>query len=146
MPLLDPQYLDWPRRIMIGFSRCVCAYRRRLVVLIGLGSLPDELLDDSKFCVLPLTSDTPINPFRCKPQTWQGSRLLFHAIVALCYRHLNLMTAEWSEEVDQHRRKAGQLLALELRNLSSQNCLHLLEPILILFTLDVCFGLISSVY
>jgi hypothetical protein len=93
--------------------------------------------DDSEFCVLPLTSDTAINPFRCKPQTLHGSRLLFHAVLALCYRHLNSMTSNWSEEMTKHRGKAAQLLETALANIKSRDCLQLLEPILILFTLDV---------
>ena len=87
--------------------------------------------------MLPLTSDIAINPFRCRPQTAQGSRLLFHAVLALCYRHLNRLTCNWSDEVAEHHGKAVQLLEGALRSKQSQNNLHLLEPILILFTLDV---------
>lgn len=49
------------------------------------------------------------------------------------------MSSTWFDEVDEHRRRAAELLSTELRNIQSQNCLHLLEPILILFTLDVSF-------
>ncbi|KAJ5097066.1 hypothetical protein N7456_007787 [Penicillium angulare] len=46
------------------------------------------------------------------------------------------MTSNWSDEVVEHRGKAAQLLENALRTIQSQNSLHLLEPILILFTLD----------
>ncbi|RAH79666.1 hypothetical protein BO86DRAFT_435775 [Aspergillus japonicus CBS 114.51] len=98
-------------------------------------------LYDSKFCVLPLTGDTTLNPFRCKRQTSQGSRLLFHSILALCCQHLKRLTgSSWSSEAAEHRRKAAQLLDTALQqgrqHAGSVNNLHLLEPILILFTLD----------
>jgi hypothetical protein len=93
--------------------------------------------DDSEFCVLPLTSDVSTNPFRCQRQTSQGSRLLYHAILALCCQHLKRLTGSWCTEAQEHRCKTIQLLegALQAENVSSD--FHLLEPILILFTLDV---------
>ncbi|RAH66728.1 uncharacterized protein BO66DRAFT_459120 [Aspergillus aculeatinus CBS 121060] len=97
--------------------------------------------DDSKFCILPLTGDTTLNPFRCKRQTSQGSRLLFHSILALCCQHLKRLTgSSWSSEAAEHRRKAAQLLDAALQqgrqHAGGVSNLHLLEPILILFTLD----------
>ncbi|RDW86608.1 uncharacterized protein DSM5745_03250 [Aspergillus mulundensis] len=81
----------------------------------GLGLSPrdhEQLLEmyDSEFCVLPLTSDMPINPLRCQRQTSQGSSLLFHSILALCCQHLKGLTGSGSAEADEHRRKALQLL------------------------------------
>lgn len=75
-----------------------------------------------------------MNPFRCQPQTSQGSRLLLHSILALCCRHLDRLTGSWSTEAARHRSKAVQLLEQALQN---GNEIHLLEPILIMFTLDV---------
>ncbi|KAJ5380097.1 uncharacterized protein N7496_002525 [Penicillium cataractarum] len=46
------------------------------------------------------------------------------------------MTSNWSEEMIKHRGKATQLLETALASIQSRECLHLLEPILILFTLD----------
>ncbi|KAL4886799.1 fungal-specific transcription factor domain-containing protein [Aspergillus karnatakaensis] len=91
---------------------------------------------DSEFCILPLTSDTSINPFRCQRQTSQGSRLLYHSILALCCQHLKRMTGSWSTEADDHRSKAAHLLDSALQSKQIQRSFHLLEPMLILFTLD----------
>ncbi|KAI9927546.1 hypothetical protein MW887_003164 [Aspergillus wentii] len=98
----------------------------------------DGLLEmyDSEFCVLPLTSDTTINPFRCQRQTSQGSRLLFHSILALCCQHLDRLTGSWSSEASKHRTTASQLLEVALQGGQARNGVHLLEPILIMFTLD----------
>lgn len=94
-----------------------------------------DTIDDSEFCVLPLTGDIPgaVNPFRCKRQTSQRSRLLFHSILALCCQHLGRLAGSWPSEAAEHRRKAVQLLECALQ---SSPVLSLLEPILILFTLD----------
>ncbi|KAL4906341.1 fungal-specific transcription factor domain-containing protein [Aspergillus multicolor] len=93
---------------------------------------------DSEFCILPLTSDMPINPFRCQHQTpgSQGSSLLFHSVLALCCQHLEGLTGSGSAEADEHRRKALQLLDGALQSKTIQDGFHLLDPILILFTLD----------
>lgn len=94
-----------------------------------------DTIDDSEFCVLPLTGDIPgaVNPFRCKRQTSQRSRLLFHSILALCCQHLGRLAGSWPSEAAEHRRKAVQLLECALQ---SSPVLSLLEPIVILFTLD----------
>ena len=84
-----------------------------------------------------MTSDISINPFRCQRQTWQGSRVLFHSILALCCQYMRHLTGNWATEADEHRRKAIQLLDDALQNKPAHGKLHLLEPILILFTLDV---------
>lgn len=74
-----------------------------------------------------------MNPFRCIRQTSQRSRLLFHSILALCCQHLGRLAGSWPSEAAEHRRKAVQLLECALK---SSPVLSLLEPILILFTLD----------
>lgn len=102
---------------------------------VVLATLTDQ--DDSEFCVLPLTGDLTVNPFRCKRQTSQGSRLLFHSILALCCQHLNRLTGSYSKEATENRRKATQLLECTLRSKEANSNFHLLEPMLILFTLDV---------
>ncbi|CAG8105377.1 unnamed protein product [Penicillium nalgiovense] len=80
----------------------------------------EKLLElyDSEFCVLPLTGDIPgtVNPFRCKRQTPQRSRLLFHSILALCCQHLARFAGSWSSEAAEHRRKAVQLLECALQS------------------------------
>ena len=106
--------------------------------MIKIGGLRWQETDDTELCVLPLTSDVAFNPFRCRRQTLQGSRLLFHAILALCCQHQNYLTGAWSKEASEHRSKAVELL--ESASQSDQVArlgLHVLEPILIMFTLDV---------
>ena len=95
-------------------------------------------LDDSEFCVLPLTSDMSVNPFRCQLQMSQSSPLLFHSILALCCQHLDCLTGSWSTEASQHKKKAVQLLEYTFKSKENERSFHLLEPILIMFTLDVC--------
>lgn len=97
----------------------------------------NDRTDDYEFCVLPLTSDISINPFRCQRQTSQGSRLLFHSILALCCQHLRRLTGSWDTEAGEHHRKALQLLDDALKQKQTISQLNLLEPILILFTFDV---------
>lgn len=94
--------------------------------------------DDTELCVLPLTSDVAFNPFRCRRQTLQSSRLLFHAILALCCQHQYHLTGTWSEEASEHRNRASELLdSASNSDQVARMGLHVLEPILIMFTLDV---------
>ncbi|KAL2831396.1 fungal-specific transcription factor domain-containing protein [Aspergillus cavernicola] len=101
-------------------------------------------LYDTEFCVLPLTSDTALNPFRCSQQTSRGSRLLFHAILAICCQHLNRLTGSWASEAEEHRVKAAKLLneALQQEQLSGLG-LALLDPILVMITLDCTISAIG---
>ncbi|KAK1143722.1 hypothetical protein N8T08_006122 [Aspergillus melleus] len=104
-----------------------------------VGNQHDALLQlyDTEFCILPLTSDTALNPFRYRKPLPQGSRLLFHAILALCCRHLSQITGAWSSEEKEHRSQAMKLLEYSLRNGQlTREGLTLLDPILVLFTLD----------
>ncbi|KAI9043602.1 uncharacterized protein KD926_003372 [Aspergillus affinis] len=104
-----------------------------------VGNQHDALLQlyDKEFCILPLTSDTALNPFRYRKPLPQGSRLLFHAILALCCRHLSQITGAWSSEEREHRSQAMKLLEYTLRNGQlTRERLTLLDPILVLFTLD----------
>ncbi|KAE8366377.1 fungal-specific transcription factor domain-containing protein [Aspergillus caelatus] len=104
-----------------------------------LGNQHEALLQmyDTEFCVLPITSDTALNPFRCREPLSQGSRLLFHSILALCCRHLSQITGTPSSEEREHRNQAFKLLenALQSDQLARRG-LTLLDPLLVLFTLD----------
>lgn len=114
------------------FQLCKKPYRYGL-------SKSNMALDDTEFCILPLTSDTALNPFRYRKPLLQGSRLLFHSILALCCRHLRQITGAWLSEEREHRTQAMKLLEYTLRNDQvTSNGLTLLDPILVLFTLDVC--------
>lgn len=103
----------------------------------------DHSIDDSEYCVLPLTGDIPgtVNPFRCERPTSKLSGLLIHAILALCCQHSEHLVGRKSDEAAEHRRKAVQLLESALK---TRPVLNLLDPILILFTLDASFSFISS--
>ncbi|KAE8318357.1 fungal-specific transcription factor domain-containing protein [Aspergillus transmontanensis] len=104
-----------------------------------LGNQHEALLQmyDTEFCVLPITSDIALNPFRCREPLSQGSRLLFHSILALCCRHLSQITGTPSSEEREHRNQAFKLLenALQSDQLARRG-LTLLDPLLVLFTLD----------
>ncbi|PLB46425.1 hypothetical protein P170DRAFT_465948 [Aspergillus steynii IBT 23096] len=105
----------------------------------GIGNQHETLfrMYDSEFCVLPITSDSALNPFRCQQSVSEGSRLLFHSMLALCCRHLNLITGSWSSEAQEHRGEASKLLTQACQNQQLvKKGLALLDPILILFTLD----------
>lgn len=58
-------------------------------------------------------------------------------MLALCFQHLNRLTGCWATEAAAHRRKATQLLQSELENGEGRNWFHILESILLMFTLDV---------
>lgn len=93
--------------------------------------------DDSELCVLPLTADADVNPFRCH-DTSRGSRLLFHSILALCYQHLHYQSKTCTDEVQQHKNQANNELAVALTKISSPEFdLRLLDSLLVMFTLDV---------
>lgn len=88
--------------------------------------------------MLPLTGDIPgaVNPFRCERQTSKLSSLLVHAILALCCHHRARLAGNRSIEVAEHRKKAVQLLESAFHRTPG---LSLLDPILILFTLDASY-------
>ncbi|PIG88567.1 hypothetical protein AARAC_000990 [Aspergillus arachidicola] len=112
-----------------------------------LGNQHETLLRmyDTEFCILPLTSDTALNPFRCRDNTSQGSRLLFNSILALCFQHLNHQTGTWAAEAIQQRVNATKLLddALQSDQLVIRG-LTLLDPILIMFTLDCTLSALGT--
>lgn len=114
---------------------------------ITIAKSHEELLNiyDSELCVLPLTSDASINPFRCQKETSRGSRLLFHSILALCYQHLFYQTKSWSDEVHRHKSQANNELAMALTRVSFNNPdLSLLDSILVMFTLDCTLSAAGS--
>ena len=58
-------------------------------------------------------------------------------MLALCFQHLQRLTGCWATEAATHRSKATQLLQLEMENGESRDWFHILESILLMFTLDV---------
>lgn len=90
-----------------------------------------------------------MNPFRCREQTSQGSQLLLHAMLALCYRHMSHNNGSWTIEAMKHKSTAQHLLqcATQANNYEQPRKgfeLGILDTILILFTLDVCTVILRS--
>lgn len=111
------------------------------VNFIRLTGSADANPDDSELCILPVTSDTKHNPFRCRRDTSRGSTLLRHAISALVYQHLSHKNNICATEADEHRYRASEELNLALsspRASHAESSLHLLDSLLIMFTLEVC--------
>ncbi|KAH8422334.1 Zn(II)2Cys6 transcription factor [Aspergillus melleus] len=105
----------------------------------GIGNQHEPLFKmyDNEFCILPITSDAELNPFRIQRPVSEGSRLLFHSMLALCCRHLNLLTGSWSSEAQEHRSEASKILTQVGQNQQLlKKGLALLDPILIMFTLE----------
>lgn len=111
------------------------------IITIAGGSDQAWLLEryDAEFCILPITSDIPVNPFRIHSQSWQRSPLLLHAVLALCWQHIHHSTpGAWAQEATNHREKAVELLDYVSSPDSplTNTDLSLLDSILVLFTLD----------
>lgn len=98
-------------------------------------------VDDTDLCVLPLTSDMKLNPFRIRGLDLEGSQLLLHCISALSSQHQFKMGNVESSEASQKRAQAYDMLSMALQGgqLSNRKS-DLLAAILILITLDVSFN------
>lgn len=91
-----------------------------------------EAVDDSDFCIIPLTNNMQINPFRCERSLWQTSPSLMHAVLALAGHHLV------APDVEDHRQIAIHALRRSLdTSWRTTPLLELLDTIIILFSLDV---------
>lgn len=106
-------------------------------VCIGLST--DGVADDTDLCVLPLTHDSALNPFRVRGFDSENSQLLLQSILALSFQHqANIGTSQTAEAME-HRSRASELLAGALKNGELRNKYDcVLASILILITLDVC--------
>ncbi len=97
-------------------------------------------IDDTDLCVLPLTSDMPLNPFRIRGFAPEDSQLLLQSVLALCSQHqVNTGNIQPTEALEK-RTQVSDMLSRELQSSEPSNkssCL--LEAILILITLDVSF-------
>jgi hypothetical protein len=94
--------------------------------------------DDTDLCVLPLTSDLILNPFRVRGFEPETSQLLLHSILALSSQHQVNLGLGQNSEAQEHRSRASELLTLELKNREMANRDNsVLAAILILITLDV---------
>ncbi|KAI2727352.1 transcriptional regulator family: Fungal Specific TF [Penicillium roqueforti] len=92
---------------------------------------------DEKFCVMPLTRDCRINPFRAQTGSLENYDFLLHAIVALSFHHLSKMnnTDDLILEMHHHRSTALHLFS---HALSQPTSLPLLDTLLILVSIEVC--------
>ncbi|KIW81559.1 hypothetical protein Z517_04585 [Fonsecaea pedrosoi CBS 271.37] len=100
---------------------------------------------DTDLCILPLTSDMAVNPFRIKGFAPEGSQLLLQSVLALCTQHqVNTGTSVPAEALEK-RSRVSDMLSLALQNGESSNkssCL--LEAILILITLDCAISALGN--
>jgi hypothetical protein len=92
--------------------------------------------DDREFCMIPLTMDSPSNPYRIRPDSAGRSDFLLHAILALSSQHLAKKTNQvaLSLQAQDHREIAMQSFTQALCR--SDPC-RLLDALLILVSLDV---------
>jgi len=97
-------------------------------------------IDDTDLCILPLTSDLALNPFRIRGFAPEESQLLLQSVLALCSQHqVNIGNTRPTEALEKRAQVSGMLSqALQSEELTNKNG-SLLEAILILFTLDVSF-------
>lgn len=110
-----------------------------IILEASIGSRTDGVTDDTDLCVLPLTHDSVLNPFRVRGFHPEKSQLLLRSILALSFQHqANIGTSQTFEALE-HRSRASELLAGTLQNgqlTKKDDCV--LASILILITLDVC--------
>lgn len=93
-------------------------------------------VDNQEFCKIPLTCDLQINPFQYRKGACAEPLFLVHAAMALAGHHVE------SRSTAHHRGTALQLLREGLDipgNLA--DVYHMLDAIVILFSLDVCYQL-----
>ena len=111
--------------------------------LTVLRILVDNPPDNNEFCVIPLTLDLPVNPFRFRTEALKRSEYLLHAVLALSCHHTENSSFtrkqnQLSDTVLDHSRIALQLFrqALNSDNIGRASS-SLLDTIVILFSLDV---------
>ncbi|KIW69286.1 hypothetical protein PV04_05168 [Phialophora macrospora] len=100
---------------------------------------------DTDLCVLPLTSDMRLNPFRIRGFGREDSQLLLHSISALSSQHQVNLGKTQSSEASHKRSQAYSMLsdALQSGQLGTQDS-SLLAAILILMTLDCTISALGN--
>lgn len=135
---LVPNQIGYQNEVLFHLCKLTPFLTTLLEHRLKVEVLRRQTKDDTELCVLPLTSDVALNPFRCRRQTLQASRILSHAIIALCCQHQNHLTGTYSTEATEHRNMATELLERGAQSGQVVRIgLRVLEPILIMFTLDV---------
>ena len=103
--------------------------------------------DNAEFCVIPLTFDLPVNPFRYRTEILKRSPCLLHAVLALACHHTDRhstptagrrKSGHISEVSLSHGQHALQLFrhAFDWQNVSQMGS-ALLDTIIALFSFDV---------
>lgn len=87
---------------------------------------------------MPLTHDFDANPFRFDTKSYRNSKLLFHSILALSYKHINRETGSCADEARTYKTRALQMLH-DTENASTGTALAttFLDALLIMMTLEV---------
>ncbi|KIX08907.1 uncharacterized protein Z518_03564 [Rhinocladiella mackenziei CBS 650.93] len=100
---------------------------------------------DTVLCVLPLTSDMALNPFRIKGFAPEDSQLLLRSVSALSSQHQVNVGNVQSSEASENRAQAYNMLSRTLQNQelsNSSSCV--LAAILILMTLDCTISALGN--
>lgn len=98
------------------------------------------MVDDQKFCVIPLSGDVLSNPFRCRPETSRGSQSLLHAILAVsCYHAGRQKSSDVYPLCDalNHEHTAVTLYRDEVDNYTGSQGVQLLDTAMVLFLSNV---------
>ncbi|KIW36494.1 uncharacterized protein PV06_11261 [Exophiala oligosperma] len=134
--LPDPIFTDKP---------CVTAPLRPLP---GMIHQHEDLLTmyNTSFCILPLTADMNLNPFRIRQRdNLPSPSFVAHAVLALSCQHLNHLTGGWATKAVEHRSKADLMLAAALSGREYPNSLgDILDAILIMITQDCALSALGT--
>ncbi|KAH6646199.1 fungal-specific transcription factor domain-containing protein [Truncatella angustata] len=93
---------------------------------------------DQDFCVMPLSGDVASNPFRCRSETFRGSRPLLHAVIAVSSYHAGRIstTGDYPPFFD-HQNTAVRLYRDALDTcIESTSGLQLLDTAMVIFLLN----------
>ncbi|KAI1614983.1 fungal-specific transcription factor domain-containing protein [Exophiala viscosa] len=100
---------------------------------------------DTDLCILPLTSDMVINPFRIRGFASEDSQLLVQSVLALYSQHQVNTGNTQPTEAMKKRSQVAEMLSQALQNgQSSHKTSCLLEAILIMFTLDCTISALGN--
>ena len=87
--------------------------------------------DNEEFCKIPLTTDLSLNPFQYQKIAKREPAFLVHAAMALAGHHLE------SFSTHHHRQASLQALRESLSDRDFSQAQHMVDAIILLFSLDV---------
>ncbi|KAK5042119.1 hypothetical protein LTR13_001925 [Exophiala sideris] len=100
---------------------------------------------DTDLCILPLTSDMAINPFRIRGFAQEDSQLLIQSVLALYSQHQVNTGNTQPTEAMKKRSQVSEMLSQALQSGQSSNKTScLLEAILIMITLDCTISALGN--